>query len=101
MSLSPAAERRRGSERRSGGDRRLPSHDVWLGTATERVARDPEPVPLGRLLPHARFNESEAAQRTAAIAAHQREPSARRGRTVGRPVAALDYLPKITGHRIA
>src|SRR2546430_4233839 len=101
MSLSPAAERRRGSERRSGGDRRLPSHDVWLGTATERAARDPEPVPLGRLLPHARFNESEAAERSAAIAAHQGELSARLGRNVGLSVAALDYLLNISGDLVA
>src|SRR5437763_16024907 len=84
MSLSAGAERRSGSERRRGGDRRL-----WLGTATERAARDREPVPLGRLLPHARFNETEAAQRTAAITAHQGELSARLGRNVGLSVAAL------------
>src|SRR5256886_6406814 len=101
MSLSPAAERRRGSERRSGEDRRLPSHDVWLGTVTERAARHPEPVPLGRLLPHARFNESEAAERTAAIAAHQGELSARLGRNVGMSVAALDYLFNISGDLVA
>src|SRR5437588_12980208 len=101
MSLSPAAERRCGSERRSGGDRRLRSQGFSLGTATERVARDREPVPLGRLLPHARFNETEAAQRTAAIAAHQRELSARLGRNVGLSVAALDYLLNIRGDLIA
>jgi len=101
MSLSPAAERRCGSERRSGGDRRLRSQGFSLGTATERVARDREPVPLGRLLPHARFNETEAAQRTAAIAAHQRELSARLGRNVGLSVAALDYLLNISGDLIA
>src|SRR5436853_5935342 len=101
MSLSPAAERRGGSERRSGGDRRLRSQGFSLGTATERAARDREPVPLGRLLPHARFNESEAAQRTAAIAAHQRELSARLGRNVGLSVAALDYLLNISGDLIA
>jgi len=101
MSLSAGAERRSGSERRSGGDRRLRSHGVWLGTATEPAARDPEPLPLGRLLPHARFNESEAAQRTAAIAAHQRELSARLGRNVGPSVAALDYLLNISGDLVA
>src|SRR5437763_753479 len=101
MSLSPAAERRCGSERRSGGDRRLRSQGFSLGTATGRVARDREPVPLGRLLPHARFNETEAAQRTAAIAAHQRELSARLGRNVGLSVAALDYLLNISGDLIA
>src|SRR2546422_7119838 len=63
MSRSAGAERRSGSERRSGGDRRLRSHGTWLGTAAEPVPRDPEPVPLGRVLPHARFNESEAAER--------------------------------------
>src|SRR2546429_4491214 len=101
MSLSPAAERRGGSERRSGGDRRLGSQGFSLGTATERPARDREPVPLGRLLPHARFNETEAAQRTTAIAAHQRELSARLGRNVGLSVAALDYLLNISGDLIA
>src|SRR5437764_5292457 len=101
MSLSPAAERRCGSERRSGGDRRLRSQGFSLGTATERVARDREPVPLGRLLPHARFNETEAAQRTTAIAAHQRDLSARLGRNVGLSVAALDYLLNISGDLVA
>jgi len=101
MSLSPAAERRGGIERRSGGDRRLRSQGFSLGTATERAARDREPVPLGRLLPHARFNETEAAQRTAAIATHQRELSARLGRNVGLSVAALDYLLNISGDLIA
>ena len=101
MSLSAGAERRSGSERRSGGDRRLRSQGVWLGTATERAPRDREPVPLGRLLPHARFNETEAAQRTAAIAAHQGELSARLGRNVGLSVAALDYLLNISGDLIA
>src|SRR6059058_1380968 len=96
MSLSAGAERRSGSERRRGGDRRL-----WLGTATERAARDREPVPLGRLLPHARFNETEAAQRTAAITAHQGELSARLGRNVGLSVAALDYLLNISGDLVA
>src|SRR5213595_4247044 len=96
MSLSAGAERRSGSERRRGGDRRL-----WLGTATERAARHPEPLPLGRVLPHARFNESEAAERTAAIAAHQHELSARLGRNVGLSVAALDYLLNISGDLIA
>src|SRR5438128_169162 len=101
MSLSAGAERRSGSERRSGGDRRLRSHGTWLGTAAEPVPRDREPVPLGRVLPHARFNESEAAERTAAIAAHQRELSARLGRNVGPSVAALDYLLNISGDLVA
>src|SRR5437588_78026 len=101
MSLSPAAERRSGSERRSGGDRRFRSQGVWLGTATERAARDREPVALGRLLPHARFNETEAAQRIAAIAAHQGELSIRLGRNVGLSVAALDYLLNISGDLVA
>src|SRR6266550_2784399 len=82
MSLSAGAERRSGSERRRGGDRRLRSHGTGLGTAAEPVPRDPEPVPLGRVLPHARFNESEAAERTAAIAAHQHELSARLAPTI-------------------
>jgi len=117
MSLSPGAERRSGIDRRSGDrragaergapsqreadSRQLPSRGVWLGTATEPAARHPEPVPLGRLLPHARFNESEAAERTAAIAAHQGELSARLGRNVGMSVAALDYLFNISGDLVA
>src|SRR6266550_3862374 len=94
MSLSAGAERRSGSERRRGGDRRLRSHGTGLGTAAE-------PVPLGRVLPHARFNESEAAERTAAIAAHQHELSARLERNVGLSVAALDYLLNISGDLVA
>ena len=101
MSLSAGGERRSGSERRSGGDRRLRSHGTWLGTGAEPVPRDPEPVPLGRVLPHARFNESEAAERTAAIAAHQHELSARLERNVGLSVAALDYLLNISGDLVA
>jgi diguanylate cyclase (GGDEF)-like protein len=118
MLLSPGAERRSSIDRRSGVDRRagaergavpqreaesrhLPSREVWLGTATEPAARHPEPVPLGRLLPHGRFNEREAAERTAAIAAHQDELSARLGRNVGLSVAALDYLFNISGDLVA
>jgi len=118
MSLSPGAEHRRGLDRRSGVDRRggaerraasqggagsrhLPSHEFGLGTGTERAARHPELVHLGRLVPHARFNESEAAERTAAIAAHQHELSARLGRNVGLSVAALDYLLNISGDLVA
>src|SRR5438034_4836865 len=105
MLLSPGAERRSNTERRSGVERRagaarraasqggtdsrrLPSHG--FSTETDRAARQPEPLPLGRVLPHARFNESEAAERTAAIAAHQHELSARLERNVGLSVAALD-----------
>src|SRR2546423_11121712 len=101
MSLSAGAERRSGSERRRGGDRRLGSHGIGLGAAAEPVPRDPELVPLGRVLPHARFNESEAAERTAAIAAHQHELSARLERNVGLSVAALDYLLNISGDLVA
>src|SRR5256712_4918175 len=101
MSLRAGADRRSGSERRRGGDRRLRSHGTGLGTAAEPVPRDPEPVPLGRVLPHARFNESEAAERTAAIAAHQHELSARLERNVGLSVAALDYLLNISGDLVA
>src|SRR3989454_6707327 len=101
MSLSAGGDRGSGSERRSGGDRRLRSHGPWLGTAAEPVPRDPEPVPLGRVLSHARFNESEAAERTAAIAAHQHELSARLERNVGLSVAALDYLLNISGDLVA
>src|SRR5213596_1798650 len=116
MLLSPGAERRSNTERRSGVDRRagaerraasqggtdsrrLPSHG--FSTETDRAARQPEPLPLGRVLPHARFNESEAAERTAAIAAHQHELSARLERNVGLSVAALDYLLNISGDLVA
>jgi len=114
MSLSPGAEhrdgldRRRGVDRRSGAERRggansrpLPSHGFGPGPETERAARHPEPVPLRRVLPHARFNESEAAERTAAIAAHQHELSARLERNVGLSVAALDYLLNISRDLVA
>src|SRR3989449_3566271 len=118
MLLSPGAERGGSIDRRSGVDRRagaerraafqggadsrpLPSHGFGLGTGTERAARHPEPVHLGRLVPHARFNESEAAERTAAIAAHRHELSARLGRNVGLSVAALDYLLNISGDLVA
>src|SRR6266699_3157643 len=114
MLLSPGAERRSNTDRRGGVDRRagaerrggadsrdLSSRRFWLSTVTEPVARHPEPVPLGRLFPHARFNESEAADRAAAIAAHQGELSARLGRNVGLSVAALDYLLNISGDLVA
>ena len=109
MSLSPGAERRSGIDRRSGdrragAERRAASQrepGFWLGTATAPAARHPDPVPLGRLLPHALFNESEAAERTAAIAAHQDELSARLGRNVGQSVAAFDYLLNISGDLVA
>src|SRR5947199_318774 len=107
MLLSPGAERRSNTERRSGVDRRagaerraaspggadsrpLPSH----GFSTE-------PVPLGRVLPHARFNGSEAAERPAAIAAPQHALSARLERTGGLSVAALDYLLNISRDLVA
>ena len=118
MSLSPAAERRSGRERRGGADRRtaaerraaspggaesrrLPRHGFWLDTTTEWAARHAEPVPLGRVVPHAQFNESEAAERAVAITAHQRELSARLGRNIGASVATLDYLLNISGDLVA
>ena len=114
MLLSPGGERRSSIDRRSGVDRRagaerlggagtrhLPSRGLGLGRETERAARHPEPVPLRRLVPHARFSESEAAERTAAIAAHQHELSARVGRNVGLSVATLDYLLNISGDLVA
>jgi len=114
MLLSQGGERRSSIDRRSGVDRRagaerlsgagtrhLPSRGLGLGRETERAARHPEPVPLGRLVPHARFSESEAAERTAAIAAHQHELSARVGRNVGLSVATLDYLLNISGDLVA
>ena len=108
MSLIPVAERRSGADRRNSVDRRagaasrrLPDHGVWLGTAIGPAARPPEPASLERLLPHAPFDESEAAERTAAITVHQRELSARLGRDVGPSVAALDYLLNIRGDLVA
>src|SRR2546422_11562169 len=101
MSRSAGAERRSGSERRSGGDRRLRSHGTWLGTAPEPVPRDPEPVPLGRVVPHARVNESEAAERTAALAAHQHGLSARPERNDGLSGAGPDFLLNIRGDLVA
>src|SRR6266699_1681888 len=114
MLLSPGAERRSNTDRRGGVDRRagaerrggadsrdLSSHGFGLGTETDGAARHPEPVHLRRVLPHARFNESEAAERTAAIAAHQHELSARLERNVGLSVAALDYLLNISGDLVA
>src|SRR3989449_2175398 len=101
MSLSAGADRRRGGEGGGGGARRPGGPGAGLGRAAEPVPRAPEPVPLGRVLPHARFNESEAAERTAAIAAHQHELSARLERNVGLSVAALDYLLNISGDLVA
>src|SRR5439155_21391927 len=118
MTVSPGAERRgsidrrSGLDRRSGGERRaesqrgadshrLPGGGFWPGTATEPAAGDAEPVPLERVFPHSRFNESEAADRAVAIGAHQRELSARLGRNIGLSVAALDYLVNITGDLVA
>src|SRR5207237_9750327 len=101
MSLSAGAERRSGSERRSGGDRRLRSHATGLGTAAEPVPRDRVPVPLGRVLPLARVNESEAAERTAVSAAHEHELSARLERNLGLSAGALDYLLNTSGGLVA
>lgn len=100
-SVKRDVERRGGSERRSGVDRRLAGRGLWVGAVLEPGAVHAEPVPLGHLLPHARMNETEAAHRTAAIAAHQRDLSAGLGRDVGLAVAALDYLLNISGDLVA
>jgi diguanylate cyclase (GGDEF)-like protein len=58
-------------------------------------------VPLGRLFPHARFSEKEAAKRVAAIEAHRLDLGSRLGRNVGAVVAAVDYLLNISRDLIA
>jgi len=105
--LSPAEERRSGSDRRTGRERRSglerrieprrttneghgPLHrPVWVDTGGASV-------PLRRLLPHARFNEREAAERAVVIAAHRQELRVRLGRDAGPSVAALDFLLNIS-----
>lgn len=71
--------------------------------ALRKEARSPEAgaARLLRLMPHAPFEEREAADRSAAIAAHHRKLSARLGRQVGLTVAALDYLLNVSGDLIA
>lgn len=100
--LSPAedrrggVDRRSGLERRSGGERRaaarrhapgsrLLNRSIWVGNRE---------APTG-------LTEREAADRSAAIAAHHRELSARLGRNVGLSVAALDYLLNISRDLVA
>lgn len=99
--LSPGEDRRSGVERRGGVDRRsggerraesrrhapgyrLPNRSIWVGNGEERPGR-----------------ETQAADRSAAIAAHHRELSARLGRNVGLSVAALDYLLNISRDLVA
>ena len=88
---NPVDERRSGTERRSGGDRRL----------TAAVMADATSLPLQRVFPHARLSEDEAAQRAAAIEAHRRELGSRLGRNVGAVVAAVDYMLNISGDLVA
>jgi diguanylate cyclase (GGDEF)-like protein len=87
---NPVAERRRGIDRRSGSDRRVPD-------AIEEAAT----LPLQHVFPHARLSESEAAQRAAAIEAHRRELGSRLGRNVGAVVAAVDYMLNISGDLVS
>src|SRR2546428_1251410 len=103
---SPAEERGSGSDRRAGRERRSglerrveprrttdeghgPLHrPVWVDTGGASV-------PLRRLLPHARFNEREAAERAVVIAAHRQELRVRLGRDAGPSGAAPDFLLNI------
>ena len=90
-------------ERRSGGDRRnIPDRRAGEDRRDEAVEAPPAPaLPLERLFPHARFSESEAAQRVAAIETHRRALVTRLGRNVGPVVAAVDYLLNISRDLIA
>jgi diguanylate cyclase (GGDEF)-like protein len=91
--VHPVDERRSGTERRSGQDRRL---EAEAGTPDA-----PEPVALARMFPHAGLSEHEAAEREAAIEAHQRELGSLLGRNVGPVVAAVDYMLNIRGDLVA
>src|SRR6185369_1148950 len=84
-------ERRTGVERRSGTDRR----------SGEGMAITEATLPLQRVFPHARLNETQAAERAAAIEAHRRELGSRLGRNVGAVVAAVDYLLNISGDLVS
>lgn len=59
------------------------------------------PLLLGLLFPHARFSDTEAAQREAAIEEHRRELGSRLGRNVGAVVAAVDYMLNISRDLVA
>ena len=95
-SANPAEERRSGSDRRTVFDRR--SGEDRRAEAGHVPA---SPLPLGQLFPHARFSETEAAKRVAAIEAHRRELGSRLGRNVGAVVAAVDYLLNISRDLVA
>lgn len=97
VSTNPAEERRSGSDRRAVPDRRS-GEDRRADVAP---VPQPSPLPLGRLFPHARFSETEAAQRVAAIEAHRRALGSRLGRNVGAVVAAVDYLLNISRDLVA
>jgi diguanylate cyclase (GGDEF)-like protein len=101
--VSPAEERRSGVDRRTGLERRLVGERRAGSGRTELTDRPTEApgLHLRRLVPHARFNEREVADRSAAIEAHGRELSSRLGRNVGLSVAALDYLVNISGDLVA
>ena len=83
-------ERRSGTERHSGLDRRTP------GATMEEAT-----LPLQRVFPHAHLSETQAAERAAAIEAHRRELGSRLGRNVGAVVAAVDYLLNISGDLVS
>jgi diguanylate cyclase (GGDEF)-like protein len=98
-SLEPTKERRTGRDRRTGRERRsgLGRRAGWRRAGdAHRSPNSADGLPLRRLFPHTRFDEREAADRTLTIEAHGRQLSARLGRNVGLPVAALDYLVNIS-----
>ncbi|HEX9282900.1 MAG TPA: GGDEF domain-containing protein [Gemmatimonadales bacterium] len=118
--MSPAEERRSGSDRRIGverrsgqerrgtsgredADHRLLSRAIWVGNWVGGAGRETElgGLPLRQIFPHAQFDEREAADRSVAIAAHRGELSARLGREVGLSVAALDYLLNMSRDLVA
>lgn len=90
-------------ERRTGGERRtVPERRSGEDRRDETVqAPQASALPLERLFPHARFSESEAAERLAAIETHRRALGSRLGRNVGPVVAAVDYLLNISGDLVA
>src|SRR5438876_2080902 len=81
---NPVDERRSGTGRRSGSDRR------------EMIVEEAATLPLHSVFPHARLSDSEATERAAAIEAHRRELGNRLGRNVGAVVAAVDYMLNIS-----
>jgi diguanylate cyclase (GGDEF)-like protein len=99
-SLDSTEERRSGRERRTGPERRS---GIGRRTSNRRTGdgqgRANGAIWVGglqHLLPYARFDEREAADRALTIEAHARQLNARLGRNIGLSVAALDYLVNIS-----